>query len=65
MKLTRKEQPWIWGATFSKSDVEKMVTQAPVLTYFDVNKPITVQCNSSEKGMGAVLQDGRPVVYAI
>jgi hypothetical protein len=47
------------------SGVQKLVTQAPVLTYFDVNKPITVQCDSSKKGMGAVLlQDVRHVVYA-
>jgi len=67
MKLTRKEQQWIWGWEQAKafSDVQKLVTQAPVLTYFDVTKPITVQCDSSEKRMGAVLlQDGRPVVYA-
>ncbi|KAK2146392.1 hypothetical protein LSH36_611g03056 [Paralvinella palmiformis] len=68
MKLTRKEQPWIWEREQAKafSDVQKLVTQAPILTYFDVNKPITVQSDSSEKGMGAVLliQDSRPVVYA-
>jgi len=67
MKRTRKEQPWISGREQAKafSDVQKLVTQASVLMYFDVNKPITVQCDSGEKGMGGVLlQDGRPVVYA-
>ena len=32
-----------------------LVTLAAVLTYFDVNKPLTIQCDSSEKGMVAVL----------
>ena len=67
MMLTRKEQDWVWGVEQDKSfnDVKDLVTQAPVLTYFDVIKPLTLQCDSSEKGLGAALmQDGRPVVYA-
>ena len=67
MILTIKEQDWAWGVEQEKSfnDVKDLVTQAPVLTYFDVNKPLALQCDSSEKGLGAALmQDGRPVVYA-
>ena len=67
MMLTRKEQDWAWGVEQEKSfnDVKDLVTQTPVPTYFDVNKPLTLQCDSSEKGLGAALmQDGRPVVYA-
>ena len=37
----------------------------PVLRYYDVNKPVTVQCDTSQAGLGAVLlQDGQPVCYA-
>ncbi|XP_060083284.1 uncharacterized protein K02A2.6-like [Ylistrum balloti] len=35
-----------------------MVTKAPVLTYFDTNKPIVMTVDSSSKGMGAaIIQD--------
>ena len=67
MKLSHKDQPWIWGSDQERAfcEVKQLVTQTPVLTYFDVNKPLTIQCDASEKGLGAVLlQDGRPVAYA-
>ena len=35
------------------------------LRYFDVNKEVTIECDSSDVGLGAVLtQDGCPVAYA-
>jgi len=41
------------------------VLNAPVLAYYDVAKPVTVQCDSSDKGIGAVLmQDGKPVTFS-
>ena len=41
------------------------MSQAPVLQYYDVNKPVTIQCDASGKGLGAVLlQDHKPVCYA-
>ena len=37
----------------------------PVLKYFDVNKQVKIQCDSSHHGLGAVLiQDGHPVAYS-
>src|SRR6266516_3134093 len=37
---------------------------APVLSYFDVNKEITVQCDASQNGLGAcLLQEGKPIVF--
>lgn len=42
-----------------------MVSRAPVLKYFDVDKEVTIQCDSSSVGLGAVLlQEGQPVCYA-
>ena len=41
------------------------VTSAPVLKYYDVNEETTLQCDASEKGLGAVLlQKGQPVAFA-
>ena len=44
--------------------IKELITQAPVLRYFDVSKEVTIKCDSSEVGLGAVLtQDGQPVAY--
>ena len=45
--------------------IKELVSQAPVLQYYDVTKPVTIQCDASGKGLGAVLlQDNKPVCYA-
>jgi hypothetical protein len=45
--------------------VKQMLTQAPLLSYYDVTKPVVIQCDASECGLGATLmQDDRPVAYA-
>ena len=42
-----------------------MVTEAPVLVYYDPNKENVIQSDAGMKGLGCVrLQDGRPVYYA-
>ena len=45
--------------------IKELITQAPVLRYFDVSKEVTIKCDdSSDVGLGAVLtQDGQPVAY--
>ena len=35
--------------------IKQLVSQAPVLQYYDVNNPVTIQSNASEKGLGAML----------
>ena len=42
-----------------------MLTETPVLAYFDHGHEVVLQMDSSKDGIGAVLlQDGRPVEYA-
>ena len=42
-----------------------MITEAPLLAYFNPNKENVIQSDASMKGLGCVmLQDGRPVYYA-
>ena len=37
----------------------------PVLKYFDVRKPVEIQCDASQHGLSAVLiQDGQPIAYS-
>ena len=38
--------------------IEQFVSQAPVLQYYDVNQPVTIQCDASGKGPEAVLLQG-------
>ena len=66
--LLHHDIEWVWdkdvhGKAFE--DVKQLLQNAPVLKYFDSRKPITVQCDSSQSGLGACLiQDGCPVAYA-
>lgn len=66
-RLTNKEAPWVWNREQEVAFVrlKELVTSAPVLRYFDTNKDVVIQCDSSSVGLGAVLmQDGHPIVYA-
>ena len=50
------------GRSFQK--VKDLATQAPTLQYYSPEKMLVIQCDASEKGMGAaLLQDGRPLAY--
>ena len=45
--------------------LKKQCCSQPVLKYFDVNKPVEIQCDASQHGLGAVLiQDDQPIVYS-
>ena len=51
------EKPSTW--------VKQMVCKDTTLRYFDANKPIVIQVDASQKGLGAaLLQDGCPVAFA-
>ena len=46
-------------------EVKRILSEAPELSYFDAKLPTVLQCDASEKGLGAcLLEDGHPVVYA-
>lgn len=66
-RLTSRDAQWQWENVHQSSfdALKTMITQAPVLQYFDVHKDVVIQCDSSSVGLGAVLlQDGQPVCYA-
>ena len=45
--------------------INKLVSEAPVLQYYNVSKSAKIQCDASGKGLGAVLsQDDKPVCCA-
>ena len=65
-ELTVKDAKFIWTKQHdSFEEIKKLVTRHPVLKYFDMNSEVTIQCDASEKGLGAtLLQNGQPVTFA-
>jgi hypothetical protein len=52
----------VHGVAFE--ELKKLLTNAPVLAYFDASKPIVCQADASQAGLSAaILQDGRPIEY--
>ena len=45
---------WDYPQMESFSKIKQLVSQAPILQFYDVNKLVTIQCDASEKGLGAV-----------
>ena len=56
-QLTRDDIQWMWTATHDQAfaKVQQLVTEAPVLTFYDPSKDLLIQCDASQSGLGAVL----------
>ena len=66
-RLTDKDAIWCWQPQHDKAvkTIKKLVTDNPVLRYYDTTEEVTIQCDASEIGLGAVLlQKGQPVAFA-
>ena len=66
-QLTRNDVEWQWRheheAAFEK--VKALMTAAPLLKYYNPKGELTVQCDASDKGLGATLiQKGQPIAFA-
>ncbi|KAL5479357.1 hypothetical protein EMCRGX_G022870 [Ephydatia muelleri] len=63
-RLTEAEATFGWGVE-EKSAFEKLkelISDQQRLAFYDVRKPVVIQCDASTVGLGAVLmQEGRPV----
>ena len=57
------EFQWMKQHSIAMETIKKFLTEAPVLRYYDVTKPVTVQCDASQTGL-ILMQDGQPVCYA-
>ena len=66
-RLTHKNSVFEWSEEQDRavSQIKAVLCSAPVLQYYDVKKETTIECDSSEHGLGAVItQEGKPVAYA-
>ncbi len=65
-KLLENDTEWHWEEPQQRSfeQVKQLVTNAPTLKFYFVNKPVTMSVDASSEGIGAVLlQDDQPVAY--
>ena len=60
--LLRKNVPWKWGEAESDafSLLKQKLTEAPLLCLYDKSLPITLACDASSYGVGAVLSHAFP-----
>ena len=66
-RLMQKDVEFEWGSAQQQAfeRIKEVATAERSLAYYEVNKPVVVQCDASTLGLGATLmQDGRPVAYA-
>ena len=64
-ELLKEENQFLWdeevqGRSFKR--VKQLIVESPVLKHFDPKADTELQCDASDKGLGACLmQDGQPV----
>ena len=65
--LIKQKSAWQWSQNHQKvfERLKKLITVSPVLSHFDVNSPIVLTVDSSQKAVGAALmQNNKPVAFA-
>ncbi|KAL5020892.1 hypothetical protein ScPMuIL_000047 [Solemya velum] len=65
--LTKKGHEWAWQKEQEDAfnNIKHLVTNHPVLRYYDVHDDVTIQCDASESGLGAALmQNEQPIAFA-
>ena len=65
--LTKDDIKWTWTESQQQAfeTVRSMLTNAPVLAFYDPKKELRLENDASEYGLGsALMQEGKPVAYA-
>ena len=65
-ECTQKDSEWIWDHAQQDAldTLKKAVSNTPILRYYNLLEGVTLQCDASQFGLGAVLmQNGQPVAY--
>lgn len=63
----KKKIPWQWGPNHEQEflNLKNLISSAPVLTYFDPNKPLSLSVDASSESLGAVIShNNQPIAYA-
>ena len=66
-ELTKADVEFQWQPAQQRAfdTLKELCCKAPVLRFYDPNKPVEIQCDASQSGLGAVLmQEGQPVAYS-
>ena len=66
LELSKEKVPFNWGPEHDSAFylIKKEIAAAPILAYSNLNKPTTLQTNTSCKGLGAcLLQNEKPVYF--
>lgn len=66
LRKSERNVEWQWRSEQQQSfdKLKVLVSQATVLSYYNVRKPVTLSVDASCKGLSAVLlQDGHPIAY--
>ena len=66
-KLLKESNPFIWTSVQQKAfdSIKTAITKLPVLRFYDLKDAVTIQCDASKDGLGAVLlQCAQPIAYA-
>ena len=55
--LTKQDHTFLWSSVHEKSfnDAKKLIVNAPCLAFFNSNRPVVLQVDASENGLGAAL----------
>ena len=65
--LTLKDTEWCWHEIHDNilNETKKLVTTSPVLRHYNPEEELTLQCDASDKGLGAaLLQQEQPIAFA-
>ena len=66
-ELIKKENEWQWLHQHEEAvqHLKRLVTESPVLAFYDPQKPVLLSVDASLDGLGCYLaQEGRPIAYA-
>ena len=66
-ELLKSDVRFCWEKPQEKAfdKIKAILSAEPVLTFYDVHKPVIISCDASQSGLGAILlQDTKPIAYA-
>ena len=66
-ELDKDTATFVWNETYQQvyENVKSLVSEDITLAYYDRTKPVEVQCDYSQEGLGvALVQEGRPIHFA-